>query len=453
MKKSFVVALAVCLAVLMAVPAMATDVSMSGAYRIEGWTVGSATARDTDATDSYMDMRFRLNTVFKVDDTLDFTARFDALDGFKFGGHTEAGHPTVASDPDDGTNWDRAFITYRTELGTFVLGRQTGGAWGNQIFDYEGDSDRIKWVSPAFGNWKFVAIFQKVGENDSGTAAVRPTLSTPAARGASGLLVSASGSRAIAYNATDTRDADAYIGAVLYGTENWKTGLLYVYYDLQNARNASTRVHRFNPYFAGNWGPLTFLAELDYWTGETEYDTGAPDLDRDLIAWNAEVGYDFGPFKGEIGYVFFAGDNNANDSEVNNYNNGVGTDWEKLLILASDENPTIKDNLGGMGNFSRNENTGAGANIYYLGASFSPWENITLGAVIGTADADEQPLGWDDEYGTEYDGIFKWQIHPNLSYTAIAAFLDTGDFWKRGVANVAAFDDVFELYHKIQITF
>ncbi|MBW2602568.1 MAG: hypothetical protein JRD47_11775, partial [Deltaproteobacteria bacterium] len=81
MRKFTVIALALVATFMFVVPAMAVDVEFSGQYRVRGMYMDNTSLNDdTGASDAYMDMRFRLQTVFKINDNLKLTTRFDALD-------------------------------------------------------------------------------------------------------------------------------------------------------------------------------------------------------------------------------------------------------------------------------------------------------------------------------------------------------------------------------------
>jgi hypothetical protein len=80
-------------------------------------------------------------------------------------------------------------------------------------------------------------------------------------------------------------------------------------------------------------------------------------------------------------------------------------------------------------------------------------ENLQLGLVVGLADADEVPAGVEDDYGTEYDLTLNWKIYDNLTYTAIAAFLDAGDFWKSVGSADTNYEDTYALFHQLELSF
>jgi hypothetical protein len=310
-----------------------------------------------------------------------------------------------------------------------------------------------------YGPWQFILIYQKYAEKDHGVAVVAPTFNT--GTGGTTTTLKTQGSNAVLQTAEDDADMDAGFAAVVYSGESWKAGLLYGYVRSAMTQDTDLTYHAFDPFFNGQFGPLNVQAEMVYQTGDTVYNQaafpGTADLDKKELAWNVELGYDFGVAKVLGGYLFFSGDNNgAADNEDSAYEAGVGTDWEPVWLLCTDEDAGMKS-LGGVGNFAKVVGAGPqyGANIFYIAASFSPMENVTLGAAVAKADADEvnRNLNFDDDYGTEYDVSLMWQIHPNLTYRVIGAWLATGDFFQGATPNTANFDDIGAIFQEIQISF
>jgi hypothetical protein len=429
MKKFTIMALAVCLTVVMAAPVMAVDVDFSGDYRVRGFYTSHWDLRETSASNAYMNMRFELQTVFKASDILSVTTRFDALDD-----HVWGKADTQVAGGVDNVHFDHAYMTIKAPVGTFHVGRMLGGPLGNIFGDYEYEADRIKFVKK-IDAFTLVAIYQKGVEQDSDTD-------------------------------TADEDQDVYYLLGIYKAEDITAGLAFVF---NNDKTKSGEVvapapdgprtiksYTAVPYFSAKFGPLALQGELTYVWGKTDYDAaGQADLDQDEITYNLEATFNLGVASVQAGYAFFSGDNDANDNEDNGYATGFGDNWEKLFILTSDEDPVLRANLGGTGegNLSKaGGNTAAGAKLYYVGAGFTPMENLKLDAVIGIADADKAQVGWKDDYGTEYDLTLNWKIYDNLTYTAIAAFLDAGDFWKSGVP-ATQIEDTYALFHQLELSF
>ena len=418
MKKFTIMALAVCLTVVMAAPVMAVDVDFGGTYRTRGFYTSHWDLRDTSASNSYMDMRFRLQTTFKVNDILSVTTRFDALEKEWGNGDDSTADPTGAIDNKD-IDFERAYMTIKTDIGDLHIGRMAAGTWGTSFLDSGTSADRIKFVKK-IDNLTLYAIFQKNTEADMATGAG---------------------------DAAD-QDSDTYYLLGKYKMENVTSGLLLAFNNNKTVATQTTRKYVAMPYFVSTFGPLEVQGELAYNFGETEYDAGGTDRDIKELAYNLEATYSFGPASVMAGYAFVSGDDGSDPNEDTAYGH-VGADWEKLFILTYDESPV--NALGGFGNLSQASNYGA--KIFYGGANFSPLDNLELGFVVGMADADETQFpNQEDDFGVEYDFTLNWKIYDNLSYTAIAAFLSAGDIWKGGVAT-AEVEDTLALYHQIQLSF
>ena len=408
MKKLTIIGLAICFAFALAAPATAVDVDFSGDYTVKGFYTSHWDLDKDTASNAYMNMCFSLETVFKASDILSVTTNFDALDGV-WGENTGKTN----------TDFTRAYMTIKAPIGTFSVGRMIAGVWGTSFLDDEVDRDRIKYVKK-IDNLTLYALFQKNAENDDATG--------PA-------------------DASD-EDSDTYYLLGKYKAESTTSGLLLAFTNNKTNPDATTHVYTAIPYFVSKFGPLAVQGELGYKWGETDYDADQDDLDIKKLAYNLEATYNFGPASVMAGYAFVSGDDDATDDENSAYG-GVGADWEKLFILTYDEDPV--NNLGNVGNLTAIGDYGA--KIIYGGATFSPLDNLELGVVVGMADADEVQLrNQEDDIGVEYDLTLNWQIYDNLTYTAIAAFLDAGDIWKGGVAD-EEIENTYALFHQLELAF
>jgi len=428
MKKLTIIALALCLAVVMAAPVMAVDADFSGAYRVRGAYTEHYDLDKDSANNAFMNMRFRLQTVFKASDNLSVTVRFDALE--KDWGASDSPTPT-STNVDDNIDFDRAYMTIKSDFGKFDIGRQKGGTFGTTFVDSEADVDRIKYTKVMDG-LTLMAIFEKVGENDN------------------------------ALTDDGNTDDDKYCLAAIHKMENITAGVLGTFYnykslsdDATTSDRATVKKYALTPYAVAKFGPLAIQGELCYVWGEKDWDqAGRADIDYKTLAYNIEATYNLGQASIMAGYAFASGEDTGNDDTGAN---GVGNDWEKLFILTTNEVPALV-NLGGYGNLSKDgvDVTPAddlGSKIIYGGANYSPLDNLNLGLVVGYAEADEPTAGNSDEYGTEYDLTLNWKIYDNLSYTAIAAFLSAGDLYKDEKSIGADFEDTYALFHQLQLSF
>lgn len=250
-------------------------------------------------------------------------------------------------------------------------------------------------------------------------------------------------------------DRDVFYLAGISKTKYLVGGLAFVFDNDKTTAAQITRSYITLPFSSAKFGPLAIQGELAYVWGETNYNAAdQAGLDIDEITYNLEATFDLGVASVQAGYAFFSGDNNGTaDDKDSSYNANFGDNWDKLFILTSDENPVLCENLGGAGNLSTvSGNTAAGAKLYYAGASFTPMKNLKLSVVAGIADADKVLSGRDDDIGTEYDLTLNWRIYDNLTYSAIAAYLDAGNFWKDGDATVQL-EDTYALFHELKLTF
>lgn len=431
MKKFAIIAVAICAAFIMAAPAMAIDADFSGYYKVRGFYDSHYDLRDK-ASSAYMDMELELNTVFTVSDNLSLTTKIMGLSGKKW---------EVAEMAGEDLTLDHVYMTIKTGFGKFIVGRMAAGTFGTSFCDHEYEVDRIVFKK-AINNVHLGAVMQKNAEKDAGD------------------LESAD------------KDKDVYWVYGKYKTEDIATGLLFGFVnDKTNSENTlvlplndakTYKGYVLDPYFTGKFGPIGLQAEVVYMFGTTDYDlAGKPDLDKKELAYNLEATYDLGMASVQAGYAFFSGDaetNNNADNEDSSFG-GWGGDrlWEKLFILTTDENGYLAESLGGEGNLSGTGEPGqeyleCGAKIFYAGVDVTPIEDLTLGLIVGLADADEVEAGVEDDYGVEYDLTLNWKIYDNLTYSAIAAFLDAGDIWKDG--NPATqIENTYALFHQLELTF
>jgi hypothetical protein len=72
---------AICAALMIAAPAMALDVEVSGHYFVETYNNSNSNLSPDDATDDYSKMEFMAKPVFKVTDNITLTTQFTGLEG------------------------------------------------------------------------------------------------------------------------------------------------------------------------------------------------------------------------------------------------------------------------------------------------------------------------------------------------------------------------------------
>jgi hypothetical protein len=432
MKKFTMIAIVLGVALMLAVPAMAVELTNDGYLRVRGFSEkGYSLDDNAQSTSSYYDMRFRLNTAFKVSDEVWINTRLHAMNRTLDG-----------ADPVDenNINWRRIWMNIKTPIGLFRAGRMQGGTWGLVAFDNEGRQDRIRLDGPA-GPLKWGFIIRKAAEGDVG----------------------------FTYSSADY---NVYYAYILYPSETFTAGLLYGYLDNKTAsdqsivwnpatgtaNNYSALAHLAIPFFKAKFGAFGLQGELVSVTGESRKwgsSVTLKDVDRDELAYNLEGQFNFGAGSAELGYMFASGQENKANADDTYRDNGLGDDWEYLFILAGSTGQT-PGGIGGFGNMTATGGNNDGIKLIYGGASFKAGDAITLGVRAGMGKADEAATGQDDDLGFEIDLRFSWSFYDgSVKYSAVAAYLSAGDYWE-GVTpppNTTFDDSCYALGHTIQINF
>jgi hypothetical protein len=254
------------------------------------------------------------------------------------------------------------------------------------------------------------------------------------------------------------------------------------------------------PYFSGKIGPLQVKAEFDYVTGKAQYEdvkttemvfavasqhpafnpaaptpAGSPaafayaanyidqafgkEKDVNMMAYWLELGYAIEQTNVQLGYAFMSGDK---DGPLNDYEASAilapSEDWEKVFILTSNDHG-MESRLGGDGKSSKDGNIlntssdmcWAGMNLMYADCTYNVNDSVGLTGLFAYATADEAPAGYKDDYGMEVDLRLNWKFMGNLQYNAVAGYLMSGDFWKKG--GTTKVDDVMAFYHELVLSF
>jgi len=228
------------------------------------------------------------------------------------------------------------------------------------------------------------------------------------------------------------------------------------------------KVYLLSPYFQGKFGDLSLEAELDYVFGTITYDDKYNSEDSDVkgFAYFVEGDYDFSPINVLGGFAHSSGDADYDDTDVKSMGFvSPGVDWEKLFILNADYhgmNGTLGNGVGnhvGTGFATPSTAMLDGYQMLYAGVDYAVTDSITLGFIGAISKADDVPeaAGYDDDQGMEYDFTFDWNITDNLTYHAVAAYLDGGDYWTTrasgGVVDPNVDPQVYALFHRLTLTF
>ena len=499
-------------AVLMiAAPAMALDVEISGHYFVEHYNNSNIELSKDDATDDYGSMELMVKPVFKVNDNITITTQFTALESHVWGTDpSEAETSTIPWPLPDGTtttdnggdfDWKAAYMTLKTPIGGFIIGRYIDTPWGLGLGDSTAShgsndrhKDRIMWVIP-IGDFISGAVYQRNEENDKGNVRADQDFIKAYVFSAykqenwsAGLLFANYqhkeylSSKNLAYAATslglETLGAPyAPVFGPQLGTGSW-AGDSNAYYDTRG----ELELWVLDPYFKGQFGPLGIQAEMLYGWGDVDQNSqGTDDIDAEGMAYFVDLSWDFGIFKVWGGTTFVQGDTDYTDDEANctGYFE-PSVDHERGFLLTSDTSELERTlggtatnaawngtgfNLGNMAGGPGTVSATAGYQSYYIGADWKVLENLTLSCFFVTMEADDPPstnplnapalgpdIEWDDDIGTEYDLTITWDIMDNLRFQGIVAHLDAGDYWKQG-DDTADIKDNTTLYGQLMVEF
>ena len=459
MKKLTVIALAAAVIMLFTVPAMATDLELSGYYNASGWLMDNNDLNDTAATergtDAWFQHDFRLDPVFKVHDNLEVVTRLHVFED-QVWGQNVPDQPTTydtTTSNNDFVTWKYAYLKAKFDVGTLSVGRMAaptaGGAfapYGTVFLDCDGMGDRIKFSTTMIEPLTITAIYQKGIEGDM-------------------------------VMGTSDADQDKYYLIGTYKGDDIEGGVALLYVD--QANDTATVPYNADfydvvPYFKFTSGPLYVEGELSYiWGDAKDYhddnvatSNSLKDSDKDALAYRIHVDYNLDPATIGLGYAYVSGDcDPANDKE--NKHSG-GTNWQPLVILFNDQvglrahtAPTTQALMDAnpAGNFNSdvsgsNTFSNYGFKLIYATASCSPMEDVTLCATIGYAEVDETTAGanMDDEVGWEYDVGVAVKLMDNLTYNAAIAYLSAGDFWKGDDKDGQA-ENTWAMVHGLTVTF
>ncbi|MBI9077487.1 MAG: hypothetical protein JEZ02_18925 [Desulfatibacillum sp.] len=485
MKRIFTIAAVFAMVAALSAPALAeTKFSFKGQYRVRGFmlsntslqadqaaakatgTPGTSSATPAIAEEgegpsqSWMDMRFRMESKFTVSERLSVVTRFDALDNKKYGMDDNDTTGGACPSRNNNIDFDRAYMVIATDFGKFQAGSMAGGQYGTKFLDTEKERDRVRFDTK-MDKWILSLVYEKQKEVDSDDCKGTDVLSD---------------ADYDIYYAAATYKSEGLSGGLLigYGTDKSKSDIL-AYVPAANKLGYDSTLMVFNPYIKAGFGDFGINAEGQILFGKyKEYDRDVysesvkladiarkaaglgplADIDYDAYAWNMEGTWASGPFTAEVGYVWVKGEEDVNDDKMESLG-GIGNDWGKVFILTNTDSGFEKT-LGGhsgaaaagaaAGNLSSGSTAALnGCKLFYLGGSYSPLENLKISALLansksespgyvgysaGTLKKDSRSFASD--HGSEYDLTIDWDIYDNLNYTAILAYLDAGDYWQFG---------------------
>ncbi|MDD5711562.1 MAG: hypothetical protein PHY31_02260 [Smithellaceae bacterium] len=476
--------------------AHAIDVKFSGNYFVAGIYESnhSLTEPRTLPSTAFYYQRLRLQTEFKVSDKLSLTTRIDALDR-TWGSHTSQetmGAGTAVTEGPENIQFERAYISYESAIGMWMVGIQENGLWGTTFADTSNSMPVIIWAATTSGKAEGpIYIFweiEKDGENSY-------PYTTKVTTGAENLGIAVNG------NFSDL-DWDAYYAGVFYKKDNIDTGLLYVYHRNAFPRqipdtsqisllgllppgtlgvlgiNAAPFVAKFNvldPYFKGKFGPIYIEAEYVYLFGKLDYEDDTPDQNIKNNLWYIGAEGDFG-----IAYVgakaaYVSGD----DPNTYDLEGGLADGGREFMPCLIMWNQDLVDRIGPLQGYAdvdtangvdnRVKSVMTNAKMYQGYFGVRPLKNLDIRASYTIAEVDKKPVKVTttgtfpftsttrttyvgDDYGKEADVTVTLKINDNLEYMAGFGYLWTGDYFKGASAANKVGND-YLILHRLSFSF
>ncbi len=412
MRKLLIGLLAVGLVFAFVGPSFATDVSLSGTFRVRGFAFDknydTGLKSDTTATSQYYDQRFRSAFTIVPEEGVAVKGRFD-LNENTWG-------TTSTSTLDTDYLWGE----FTTGMGQFKLGHQIDGVWGTGFGDEIAELDKATWGA-AFGPMSYGLQICKGVEMDKATTSA-------------------------------DADYDLYKALAKYKWDGGEVGGIWVYgskAEGYTAENVKSETHLFIPYMKATFGPVYVEAELaKYFGKDKKYNDGTADVDKEGLSYYAMAKMNLGPVYVGGMYAYVQGE----DADATKITQGkTGSDWNPGLVLWNDGGSArMAGNEFGLDR--NNATTGVGGQIFGLFAGASPVEKLTLKASLYASYADEKQGYLNDDFGTEVDFEATYKIFDSVSYHIGLGYLWTGDYFKGAVAT-AETEDVYFIRHQIQWSF
>jgi hypothetical protein len=315
MKRFFIVALALSLALSMVSFAAAEDrLSLSGSYRVESWIRNDRDYNDGAADDqAFFDQRFRIGGTITAAEGVTAHFRFDLGEGTWGGGGmgtiAQSGRPVVTTGNTGatdtavaGTNHthtggnanvnsqfqlDRSFLQVDRELFRFRAGQQYSSFGHAIVMDHNATSFWLRLNLPV----QIDLLYTKDSEG--------------------GNLM----------DNTGNEDRDLYGVQLVYVTDNYSLGAFYIGVNDDSANDNSPNA--FGLHARLGWGALELLAELDFLGGENGNNdlTGAQFWVQGTYTLSDKFS-----LRGDLYYAKGRDENDANEVQVE-----AVTDWGSFL--------------------------------------------------------------------------------------------------------------------------
>ena len=397
-----------------------------------GLQLASNPGQNTNS-DSWLQHMFNIDAELVVNDKISMMSRVRLISwGTVWGGQDD-------TNINNGNNMsvDKLWMVYKSPIGKWEIGRRNAGAWGLSFADQDYGGDRIFWSSDKlFGDvFSTYAFYEKLVEGEAYLGTTDKLDSDYAEVGAT--LTGGWGKATLAYGVTqdNTKDSADLAASTTYSL-NSNTGLIdstatKAFYGYEQTTHRVKGVGQFK--FGANMGLDT---EFDYKFGTKDFNHNTAtrqDQDISQLAFLADFNATMAAITGHAMYFHTSGDNNPNDTDLDNYY-GTGTDFEPLYILTGVFGNILNNSYQGAASASPfgDDAKKAGVNAGVLSADFAATQDLTLHGAIGYAVADKEMAGWDNVYGFEYNAGASYKLLDNLVYAVHLGYLDTGDFFKLG---------------------
>lgn len=423
----------------LATTASALDLSVSGSYQLIGASQsdglgagnGVALTGTTDnGSDAFYFHSFVMNPTLKINDNITMKADIRLADrdvwGLDDAANTVGGTMTNAGNS-TGRVIDvrQIYMEYMSPIGKFRVGRVPTSAWGGKFVDSASQGNRIMWWPSFVGEPFSLLLFtQKMVENDA----------------------------AIPGAGSDQDQDGYYIGLGHKGQMGSTDAAWFQTRNTTVAANPEGTVQN-NLWYYGNYKINNFSidAEVAYVFGDSGAFTGTNQGDRDALAAELDVTANFGDLNVGALYFYTSGDDKV-DNDRESYG-ATGNDFNPYLILTGDWTAIMNtDKAASAFSNAITGVNGAGVSSFGVHAGYQVSPQLSLAGAIGGAWANEAPAGVDDSYGIEYDLNAFYKLMDNLTYSVHFGYLDTGDFFKGGVA-ATTLNSITFMAHAITMTF
>jgi len=438
MKKLLVVFFALSLVLAFTMPAMATDVEVSGSYYVRGWYDANSSLNEESTPNALYQQRFRISAIFKVARGLKLTTRMDAME--ITWGEAPTGGNHANGYTNEATSWsvEMTKLDFATKFGLISAGIWDTNTWGLDFGNNSYTVGAINLMAPV-GKFLLVAKIEKAIEKDA---------------------------KIINGDKYDDNDQDNYIAAVVYRTPSLTAGLLYKY--IRNAANRDlsptlgfpsgmlVTIDVLSPYFKWKAGDLYAEGQLYWLKGDYTKEDGAfypaGDTEVEGLDWYVMAKYKIAAFT-VGGLVAYAQGDDPNTTKTNEGGLSAGWDWNPCLILWNDD---FNYKAGGaLGHVAGSTTNGEMSNawIYQVFAEATPMDKLSVKTSYSYAKADEKPTGFvDTDYGTELDISANYKIYDNLDYMVGFGYFWAGDYYK-GTGAAEKIDDTYLLVNKLTLSF